>query len=195
MKKKGEELVVLQKKTFFLILFIMAVIGVLVGYTIGYVTAPVKQVYVQKNTEAEKSVLPVTSESQQAKKQENTTQQEKSETTEKETVKIIQEIEATEKTQAQETKEKLKTVKTEKLNLKKVVYKRPVYTLQVGAFHESENAEKLIKTLSENGIISQLVRENLYKVRTGYYKRFKDAQKASEILKAKGFDNFIVKIN
>jgi len=199
MKKKGEELIVIHKKTFFLIVLSIAIIGVLVGYTIGYITVPAKEVYVQKTIEPEKTVLPSTFESQLAKKQDNTIQQNQPESSEKESekenVKIIKEVEAMEKSEVKENKELPKTSKVEKHISKKLTYRKAMYTLQIGAFNEIENAEILMKKLKEAGINAQLVKENLYKIRTGYYRRFTDAQKASEILKSKGFENFIIKIS
>lgn len=194
MKQKGEELIVIHKKTFFLIILCIAIIGVLVGYTIGYITVPAKEVYVQKTIEPEKTVLPSTLETQLAKKQDNALQQNQSESSEKENVKIIKEVEATEKGEVKENKETTKTLKTEKHSSKKLIYGKTLYTVQIGAFNEIGNAEALIKKIKEAGINAQLVKEDLYKIRTGYYKRFSDAQRISKILKSKGFENFIIKI-
>lgn len=199
MKKKGEELIVIHKKTFFLIVLSIAIIGVLVGYTIGYITVPAKEVYVQKTIEPEKTVLPSTLESQLAKKQDNTVQQNQTESSEKElekeNVKIIKEVEAKEKNEVKENKELAKTSKVEKHSSKKLTYRKTMYAVQIGAFNEMENAKALIGKLKEAGINAQLVKENLYKIRTDYYRRFTDAQKISEILKSKGFENFIIKIS
>lgn len=195
MKKKDEELIVIHKKTFLLIVLSIAIIGVLVGYTIGYITVPAKEVYVQKTIEPEKTVLPSTIETQPTKKQDNTTQQNQPESSEKENIKIIREVEATEKSKAEENKELTKTSKAEKHRAKKLTYKKAVYTVQIGAFHEIVNAEALMRKLKEAGINVQIVKEGLYKVRTNYYKKFTDAQKTSQVLRSKGFENFIVKIS
>ncbi len=193
MKKKDEELIVIHKKTFLLIVLSIAIIGVLVGYTIGYITLPAKEVYVQKTIEPEKTVLPSTIETQPTKKQDNTTQQDQPESSEKENIKIIREVEATEKSKAEENKELTKTSKTERA--KKLTYKKAVYAVQIGAFHEIVNAEALMRKLKEAEINAQIVKEGLYKVRTNYYKKFTDAQKTSQVLRSKGFENFIVKIS
>lgn len=57
MKQQGEELLVLNKKIFFAILLGIALVGILIGYTIGYIIAPTKEVYIQKTEDSEKTVL------------------------------------------------------------------------------------------------------------------------------------------
>lgn len=201
MKEKGEELLVINKKVFFLILAAIAVFGIVVGYTIGYITTPVKEVYVQKSNETEKTVLPQVQQPQvqqpqmqQSKVQQPQSQQNQSQVQEKENVKIVQEAEATEKTQTEKHTEPERTLKTQKHGLKKVAYRKTMYTVQLGAFQEITNAEALMKKLKDAGISAYIVKEDLYKIRTGYYKRFRDAQKASQVIGAKGFENFIIKI-
>lgn len=194
MKKKDEELIVIHKKTFLLTLVSIAIIGVLVGYTIGYITLPTKEVYVQKTIEPEKTVLPSAIETEPTKKQDDITQQNQTESSEKENIKIISEVEATEKGKAEENKEVTENLKAESQSVKKLTYKKTLYAVQIGAFQEIANAEALIRKLKEAEINAQIVQEGLYKVRTNYYKKFTDAQKTSQVLWSKGFENFIVKI-
>ncbi|MCS7215559.1 MAG: SPOR domain-containing protein [Thermodesulfovibrio sp.] len=195
MKKKGDELIVMQKRTFLLVILGIAIIGVLIGYIIGYMTMPTKEIYVQKTPESEKTVLPSISEPQPPKKQENLVQPDQSKISEKENIQIIKEVEANEKKEIEENKESLKPVKTEKSFVRKTSNRKNIYTVQLGAFQEIENAEVFMKKLKEEGIIAQLIKDDLYKIRTGYYKRFNDAQRVSNVLRSKGFENFIVKIS
>lgn len=196
MKKNSEELLVLHKKTFFLIVAAISILGILAGYTLCYITIPVKEVYVQKTSETEKTVLPSTSESVIAKKPENVAQanQPQINTPEKkDDVKVVQEVETIEKTQSEKKIEHKKKAETKVYTSKKATSKKAAYTIQLGAFSDLSNAEALVTKLRDAGFNATLVKEKLYKVKAGYYKRFKDAKKASEFLRAKGFDNFITK--
>jgi len=60
---------------------------------------------------------------------------------------------------------------------KKATSKKAAYTIQLGAFSDVSNAEALVTKLRDAGFNATLVKEKLYKVREGYYKRFKDAKK------------------
>lgn len=190
MKDKGDELLVINKRTYILIIATFAIAGLLAGYTVGYITTPAKEVYVHKTFEPEKTVLPSTVETALAKKQENPPQENQSQIQhleKKENVLIVQEVEATEKSSSKEK------TQHEKQELKKSTYKKALYTLQLGAFLDINNAEALMKKLKDAGIKCYLVREDLYKVKSGYFKRLKDAKVASESLRLKGFENFITR--
>lgn len=184
MKEKGDELLVINKRTYFLIIATFAIAGLLAGYTVGYITAPQKEVYIHKTYEPEKTVLSSTVETAPAKKQENQSQIQPLE--KKENVMMVQEVEA-------KTPPGKKTVTPAEQKWKKSIYKKALYTLQAGAFSDINNAEALMRKLKNSGVKCYLFKEDLYKVRSGYFKRFKDAKKASELLRLKGFENFITK--
>ncbi len=210
MKQKGEELIVMSKKMFFLILAGLLVIGILLGFSIGYITAPVKEVKIQKAEELDKTVLPSTVETAMAKKQEPTNQQ--SETKKEQTPQSqIEEKQAKESeiqiTKKEETKQtlvkespKIEEVakKEESLSTKK--HKKTVktlahnyYTIQIGAFSEISNAKALMEKAKQDGYKVTLSKEDVYKVRIGKYSKFSQAKKISEELRNKGFENFILK--
>ena len=194
MKEKGEELLVINKKTYFLVIATFAIVGMLTGYTVGYITAPQKEVYVHKTYESEKTVLPSNIETPLTKKQENPPQENPPQSQpleKKENVMIVQEVEATEKKSTGQKTDSGKATMLDERQLKK--HKKALYTLQVGAFSDINNAEALQKKLKEAGVTSYLVKEDFYKVRSGYFKKFKDAKKASDNLRLKGFENFITR--
>lgn len=212
MKQKGEELLVINKKIFFLILFGIALIGIIVGYTIGYVTTPVKEVYINRAEESEKTVLSTTVGTAFANKQEpNAKTEVKQEQTNQSNVENVskpkleiaekqQEIDQKKddtKKQVESSEQKVKTeiVKKPVKSVKYKIHKRPVYTVQVGAFSDIANANVFQVKLKEAGFISFLAKEDLYKVRVGKYEKFSQAKKISQELHSKGFENFILKIS
>jgi len=194
MKDKGEELLVITKKTFFLILLGIALTGILIGYTIGYITTPVKQIYVQKTAETEKTVLPsYTPETPPTNitKEEVTLQQKQSQQNEKkDNVEIIKEAEAQDKS-VTELKNK-KNINNSKSSAKNKTHKRissmNKYAVQLGAFSNRVSAEEFIKKLKDKGINAYIVKEDLYKVRVGYYNKLNDAQNTAKSLQSDGFD-------
>ncbi|MGC8937703.1 MAG: SPOR domain-containing protein [Thermodesulfovibrio sp.] len=209
MKQKSEELLVINKKIFFLILFGIAVLGIIVGYVIGYITTPVKEIYVSKADNSEKTVLSTTVGTAFAKKQEDSTaktevkqEQQVQQTNEKDKLKPEIEIaQNTVQTKQVETKSQTSEQKVKKQDFEKPVkaikyktHKQIFYTIQVGAFSDIVNVQELQKRLKERGYESFLVKEDLYKVRIGKYKKFSQAKKLSQELHSKGFENFILKI-
>ncbi|WP_353684961.1 SPOR domain-containing protein [Thermodesulfovibrio sp. 3907-1M] len=218
MKQKGEELLVINKKIFFLILFGIALAGIAVGYTIGYITTPVKEVYVSRTEDSEKTVLSTTVGTAFAKKQESSTpkpeikQEQAQQSDEKNKVEpeieiaqntvknkvqnTVQTKQAETKTQTQASEQKLKKQDFEKpvKPIKYKTHKQIFYTIQLGAFSDMVNVQTLQKRLKEAGYDSFLVKEDLYKLRIGKYKKFSQAKKVSQELHSKGFENFILKI-
>ena len=194
MKDNGEELLVVTKKTFFLILIGIALIGILIGYAIGYITTPVKQIYIQKAAETEKTVLPsYTPETPPTNitKEEATLQQKQSQQNEKkDNVEIIKEAEAQDKS-VTELKNK-KNINNSKSSAKNKTHKRissmNKYAVQLGAFSNRVSAEEFIKKLKDKGINAYIVKEDLYKVRVGYYNKLNDAQNTAKSLQSDGFD-------
>ncbi|MEN2986087.1 MAG: SPOR domain-containing protein [Thermodesulfovibrionaceae bacterium] len=177
--KESEQLLVMSKKLFFLISSIIFFVALGIGYTIGYVTKPVKEVHI-KTVDNDKPVLPAEPKAQQ----ESLPQQ-------KQEVQIVQEVEAKE--------EKSKEIEQIHKNLyeKSIMLKRKQilkYTLQVGAFDKKINADRLLDKLRGDKIKAYIVKEDYYKVRVGYYRSFKEAIKASERLKSLGIENFVKKI-
>lgn len=211
MKQKGEELLVINKKVFFLILFGIALAGIAMGYTIGYITTPVKEVYVSRTEDSEKTVLSTTVGTAFANKQESSTpkpeikQELAQQSDEKNKVKpeieiaqnTVQTKETQTKTQTQTSEQKLKKQDSEK-PVKSIKYKthhkQIFYTIQLGAFSDMVNVQTLQKRLKEAGYDSFLVKEDLYKLRIGKYKKFSQAKKVSQELHSRGFENFILKI-
>lgn len=208
MKQKGEELLVINKKVFFLILFGIALAGIAVGYTIGYITTPVKEVYVSRTEDSEKTVLSTTVGTAFANKQESSTpkpeikQEQAQQNDEKNKVKpeieiaqnTVRQVET--KTQTQNSEQKVKKQDSEK-HVKPIKYKthkQIFYTIQVGAFSDMVNVQTLQKRLKEAGYDSFVVKEDLYKLRIGKYKKFSQAKKLSQELHSRGFENFILKI-
>lgn len=195
MKDKGEELLVITKKTFFLILMGIALTCILIGYTIGYITTPVKQIYVQKTAETEKTVLPsYTLETPPANitKEEVALQQKQSQQNEKiDDVKIIKEAEAQDKS-ATELKDK-KNIKNSKSTAESKSHKRissmNKYAVQLGAFSSRTSAETFIKKLKDKGIDAYIVKEDLYKVRVGYYYKLSDAQNTAKKIAVRWIGN------
>jgi len=194
MKDNAEELLVITKKTFFLILIGIALIGILIGYAIGYITTPVKQIYIQKAAETEKTVLPsYTPETPPTNitKEEATLQQKQSQQNEKkDNVEIIKEAEAQDKS-VTELKNK-KNINNSKSSAKNKTHKRissmNKYAVQLGAFSNRVSAEEFIKKLKDKGINAYIVKEDLYKVRVGYYNKLNDAQNTAKSLQSDGFD-------
>jgi cell division protein FtsN len=199
MKDNGEELLVVTKKTFFLILIGIALTGILIGYAIGYITTPVKQIYIQKAAETEKTVLPsYTPETPPTNitKEEVTLQQKQSQQNEKkDDVEIIKEAEAQDKS-VTELKNK-KNINNSKSSAKNKTHKRissiNKYAVQLGAFSSRVSAEEFIKKLKDKGINAYIVKEDLYKVRVGYYNKLNDAQNTAKSLQSDGFDTCIKK--
>lgn len=211
MKQKGEELIVMSKKMFFLILAGLSVIGILLGFSIGYITAPVKEVKIQKAEELDKTVLPSTVETAMAKKQDTTNQQ--SETKKEQTPQSqieekqakeseiqIAKKEETKQTQVKESPQKIEEVAKKEESLSTKQYKKPVktlahsyYTIQIGAFSEISNAKALMEKAKQAGYKVTLSKEDVYKVKIGKYSKFSQAKKISEELRKKGFENFILK--
>jgi len=212
MKQQGEELLVLNKKIFFAILLGIALVGILIGYTIGYIIAPTKEVNIQKTEDSEKTVLstPVGTafaskdETSQTKTEDNIEkplqkdeknipipkievaekQQQEKKSKNMETKKQIQVLEQEEKHEV--LKKPLTTVKSKNI-------RKSTYTIQVGAFSEMINVNNLKDRLKKAGYDSFVVKEDLYKVRIGKYERFSIAKKISQELHSKGFENFIIK--
>ncbi len=212
MKQKGEELIVMSKKMFFLILAGLSVIGILLGFSIGYITAPVKEVKIQKAEELDKTVLPSTVETAMAKKQElqtheNETKKEQTPQSQIEEKKVketeiqIAKKEETKQAQVKESPQKIEEVAKKEESLPTKKHKKPTktlthsyYTIQVGAFSEISNAKALMDKVKQVGYKVTLSKEDVYKVRIGKYSKFSQAKKISEELKFKGFENFILKI-
>ncbi|MCX7988089.1 MAG: SPOR domain-containing protein [Thermodesulfovibrio sp.] len=193
---------------FFLILAGLSVIGILLGFSIGYITAPVKEVKIQKTEETDKTVLPTTVETALAKKQEPLTPQNEPK---KEQLDQIQpeekkakevEIQIAKKDETKQTKEielPQKSKELEKIDNKtpKKLVKHQThnfYTIQVGAFSDSSNAKAFMDKIKKVGYKVTLSKEDMYKVRVGRYSKFSQAKKISEELSSKGFENFILKI-
>ncbi|MCX8034381.1 MAG: SPOR domain-containing protein [Thermodesulfovibrio sp.] len=212
MKQKGEELIVMSKKMFFLILAGLSVIGILLGFSIGYITAPVKEIKIQKTEETDRTVLPSTVETALAKKQELLSPQSETKKEQPPQAQIEEkkakeiEIQIAKKEEPKQTKEIGPSQKTQELEKKdetllikkhKKLVKTPTnifYTIQVGAFSEISNARAFMEKVKSAGYKVTLSREEIYKVRVGNYIRFSQAKKVSEELRYKGFDNFILKI-
>jgi len=214
MIQKGEELLVMNKKIFFAILLGIALIGILIGYTIGYITAPIKEVYIQKTEDSEKTVLSTPVGTAFANK--NETPQPKTEENAEKTLQKDEKnisapkIEVAEKQQQEkkseptenkikmevlEQKEKPAVLKKSLTTAKSKTPKKSTYTIQVGAFSDMENAKNLKDKLKKAGYDSLVVKEDLYKVRIGQYERFSMAKRISEELNAKGFENFVIKVS
>lgn len=215
MKQKGEEFLVMNKKIFFAILLGIALIGIAVGYTLGYITAPIKEVNIQKTEDSEKTVLSTPVGTAFANK--NETSQPKIEdnvekTPQKDEKNIpTPKIEVAEKQQQEKKSENLETktqIQILEQKEKHEVFKKPLttaksknikkkstYTIQVGAFSEMTNVYNLKERLKKAGYDSFLVKEDLYKVRIGKYERFSMAKKISQELHSKGFENFIIKLS
>ena len=67
-----------------------------------------------------------------------------------------------------------------------------IYRVQVGAFKNISNAEKLKNELSTKGYNSFITNVNgLYKVQVGAFKNKANAQKLVNELKSKGYNSFI----
>lgn len=225
MKEKGEELLVLNRRVFYLILLAVALSGIVVGYLIGYVSTPTKEVYIQKTSESEKTVLPATVETALAKKTENQQQpntdqikspaNQSSSETKKEEVKkeetlaksVPQEkVDEKEKKSVAEQKEKQEQNKervTEKETERTKIVEKPkkhrttkstYYTIQLGAFEEKSNSERLKEELKKAGYKVFIVKEDNYKVRLGRFEKFSQAKILSQELNEKGFENFILKV-
>lgn len=212
MKQKGEELIVMSKKMFFLILAGLSMFGILLGFSIGYITVPAKEVKIQKAEELDRTVLPSTVETAMAKKQEPPTQEgeikkeqtPQSQIEEKKVKEIEIQITKQEETKQAQVKESPRQIeqvakKEESLSTKK--HKKPIktlilsyYTIQVGAFSDISNAKVLMDKSKQAGYKVTLSKEDVYKVRIGKYSKFSQAKKVSEELKSKGFENFILKI-
>ncbi len=208
MKQKGDELIVINKRVFILILAAISVIGIIIGYTIGYITTPVKEVYVQKENESEKTVLSHTVETAFAKKQEQNPvqieqkkeQPEKPKSEEPEKKEPQVEIVKKEDTKQNEVVKPVKEIPSRKahrhLGMKELkASKHAIYTIQVGAFSDSKNAKDLQERLNKEGYRVFLVQEDLYKVRMGNYQKYAQAKKISEELKSKGIESYILKVS
>ncbi|WP_339943163.1 SPOR domain-containing protein [Thermodesulfovibrio sp.] len=216
MKQKGDELLVINKRVFILILTAIAFVGIVIGYTIGYITTPVKEIEIKRVNEAEKTVLPQTVDTAFAKKQESPSEEQKTQipkqeekniekqTTEKEKVTKTDQSEKEEKAEtknlegrksAEKGLKKLQTSALRKSPQKSLPGKRSFYTVQVGAFSDISNTKTVQEKLENAGYKSFLSKEDLYKVRVGRFDRFLQAKKLSEELNAKGIENFIVKVN
>jgi|GEM_PF-546828 len=212
MKQKGEELLVMNKKIFFAILLGIALIGIAIGYTLGYITAPIKEVYIQKTEDSEKTVLstPVgtafanKNETSQPKTEDNVEKPPQKDEKNIPTPKIevaekqqqekkSENMETKKQIQALEQREKHEVLKKSFTTAKSKTIKKSTYTIQVGAFSEMTNVYNLKERLKKAGYDSFLVKEDLYKVRIGKYERFSMAKKISQELHAKGFENFIIK--
>ena len=67
-----------------------------------------------------------------------------------------------------------------------------LYRVQVGAYKEKANAEKMEKKLKYKGFDTYLVKaDGLYKVQTGAYSKKENAENQAKKLKALGFDTYI----
>lgn len=210
MKQKSEELLVISKRVFFLILLGIAFVGIVIGYTIGYVTTPVKEIYVSKTDESEKTVLSTTVGTAFANrqetpkievKQEQTKQSEEkssgktnTEITEKQQEKTSAQIDKNKQTTSSEQQVKTEQVKKFTKVAKYKTHKKAVYTIQLGAFSDMANVYELQKKLKDSGYDAFVVKEDLYKLRIGNFERFSHAKKLSQQLHSRGFENFIVKI-
>jgi cell division protein FtsN len=212
MKQKGDELIVMSKRMFFLILAGLSVIGVSLGFSIGYLTAPVREVRVHSIEETNRTVLPSTVDTALAKKQEPITQQEEVKKTEQQENQVTESkvkeitVNAAKKEEVKQTEgtEVLKEIKEIKKIDGKIAEKKPnkpvkpaitiVYTIQVGAFYDISNAQALMEKIKTAGYNVTLSKEEMYKVRVGRYQKFLQAKKVSEELRYKNFDNFILKI-
>ncbi len=211
MKQKGEELLVINKKIFFFILFGIALTGIAVGYTIGYITTPVKEVYISRTEDSEKTVLSTAVGTAFANKQEASTQkgeikQEQAQQSDEKN-KVKPEIEIAQntmqtkqtetKSQTKSSEQKVKTQNFEKpvKPVKHKTHKQIFYTIQVGAFSDMVNIQNLQKRLKEAGYDSFMIKEDLYKLRIGKYRKFSQAKKVSQELHFRGFENFILKID
>lgn len=215
MKQKGEELLVLDKRVFILILVAIAFVGIVIGYTIGYITTPVKEIQIERANESEKTVLPSSVESAFAKKQEDSSQQsstpvKKEENLSEKPVKDEQSEEKVNKSQIEIVKKEetnpnqnLQKHQGTKIKKHKTVQKsrrlenistESFYTIQVGAFSDISNKEILEDRLNKAGYKAYFVKEDLYKIRVGKFNNYSQSKKVSEELKSKGFENFILKI-
>lgn len=213
MKQKGEELIVMSKRMFFLILAGLSVIGILLGFSIGYITAPVKEVKIHKTEETEKTVLPSTVETALAKKQEIQTQQtvqreeqQKVQQPEKTSPEKAKEVDLSKQTKISQIQESETTQekqdlaqKSEQKKFRKTIsqvkqQRLPFYTIQVGAFTELSNAKNMAERIKNAGYTAFISKEENYKVRVGRYSKFSLAKRVSEELNSKGFENFILKI-
>lgn len=215
MKQRGEELLVINRKIFYLILLSIGISGIVVGYVIGYIFTPTKEIYIQKNVESEKTVLPATVETAFAKKSEtsptNPVQTQKAENIEEKKPESIPkdsadkpEIRYEHKKQTQETEKfTLKDIplnqEQQSSNIKKPIKRKyakiPYYTIQLGAFSEIANTNKLKEELTKAGYKVSINKEDLYKVRIGRFEKFSQAKQISSELNSKGFNNFIIKIS
>lgn len=221
MKKNGEELLVINRRVFYLIILAVALSGIVMGYLIGYISTPTKEVYIQKTSESEKTVLPSTVETALAKKTEtqaqppaeqtktpplNQTQpelkKEETETSSTNLEKVAEKEKKPEKEQAKKQEEP-KEVVPEKENEKTKLVEKPkkhgktkstYYTIQLGAFEERSNSERFREELKKAGYKVFIVKEDSYKVRLGRFERFSEAKSLSQELNERGFENFIVKV-
>lgn len=212
MKQKGDELIVMSKKMFFLILAGLSSFGILLGFSLGYITAPAKEVKIQKSEEPDRTVLPSSVDTAMAKKQESppqeveikkeqTPQTQTEDKKDKDTEVQVMNKEETKQAQLKEPPREIEQVEKKEENLSpkkhRKTTKSPIlsyYTIQIGAFSDISNAKFLIDKGEQAGYKVTLSKEDVYKVRIGKYSKFSHAKKVSEELKSKGFENFILKI-
>lgn len=222
MKDKGDELLVINKRVFYLILLGVALSGLLVGYFIGYVFTPTKEVYVQKTVESEKTVLPASVETALAKKPEaqglnlpkepsNSTNQTLEETKKEESKREPKEtlLNQTQKLEERKPEQKetdlsrkeqvalepkLDSAKVADRQRKRDSVKQYYYTVQIGAFSERSNSERMKEELNKAGYKVFIVKEDTYKVRLGRFFSVSQAKSLSDELKRRGFENFIVRV-
>lgn len=66
-----------------------------------------------------------------------------------------------------------------------------LFKVQVGAFSEKDNAERLAKELKSKGYNVYIYQDKLYKVQVGAFAKRENAEKLGEELRAKGYNTFI----
>ncbi len=208
MKQKGDELIVISKKMFFLILSGCVVLGVILGFSISFIASPKKEVEIKKIEDSEKTVLPSTVETALAKKQEpinlpsetNKNEAKANESKQKESNES--EIKDKEIPQISADKEKLKESEREKLKEKEPQTSK---TEKPNQIHEtqsqiktqdrikSQNTEKMPSQTKKGKKISKSFSQNFYTVQLGAFSELTNAETLLERLKSNGYQVYLTR--
>ncbi len=200
MKQKGDELIVMSKKMFFLILSGFTVIGIILGFSISFVTSSKKEVKIEKVEDLEKTVLPSTVETALAKKQEainfqnetKANEAKANESKQKEAKEI--EIKDKETQQISEEKDKLKekesqTSKTEKPDRIRETHSQ----IKTQERTKSQNTDKISSQTKKGKKTLKYYSQNFYTIQIGAFSELSNAETFLERLKSNGYQVYLIK--
>ncbi len=207
MIQKGDELIVINKKVFVIILSSIAILGIIVGYLIGYFTVPAKQIYIQKNDSSERTVLPSTVETAYATKQDpqasqieqkqEKTQPPQQEQNKKQTPQSQIKDEQIMQKQLAQSKTDTITAKEEKVQVKKD--EQAAKPLKESSKVESAKTEEKPKIKSKPKKITKTAtsksseKQPYFTIQVGAFSDLEKANKMNDKIIQQGYKSFITK--